>query len=347
MGHKFVKRALALVTGAVVGLGGALPSYADGIYNPGTGSTGGGGTGAKVGPSHYIFVLHDDLSRKSNPTQGWGQASTDFFVNRLNDATAGEISAKSIHAQADPACSAAMANAIARSGGKAKKARVVGLYMGIRKAPSGRWASWGANGQVYVDNYPGAWNVARTKDSFPGHSQKTIDTIYHAGLDEAKAAAVANPTGVRAVCIALNEFEPEGYELTVSTAAQGSPGMAGGTQAVHDQVRTSVKGTSVVEDLTASVVLNWDGFHGSKAKSVTKTMTVKSTGTVNSPAFTPKDFGWTSWAAGKYWYDIKVGRQKGMAKAVDTPDRVASETFTLAPPPPVKTMHDIKQGFAI
>lgn len=101
------------------------------------------------------------------------------------------------------------------------------------------------------------------------------------------------------------------------------------------------------ESLKASVVLNWDGYYGSKAKAVTKTMDISSIGTANSPTFTPKDFGWTSWAAGKYWYDIKVARQKAMAKAVDTPDRVASETFTLDPPPPVKTMHDIKQGFAI
>lgn len=344
---KFAKTLLTIAAGVSVGLGAAIPAQADTIYKPGTGSTGGGSGGTGIGPSHYIFILRDNLKKRDNPEQGWGQDSIDYFVNRIDAVLAGDISARSLHQQADPACSAAIANAIARSNGQAKRARVVGLYMGIRKAPSGRWASYGANGQVYVDNYPGAWNAARTEDSFPGHNQKTIDAIYHAGLDEAKATAAAHPAGARAVCIALNEFEPAGYELQVSTAAQGSPGMAGGTQAVHDQVRTSVKGSAVAEDLTASVVLNWDGFHGSKAKSVTKTMTVKSTGTVNSPAFTPKDFGWTSWAAGKYWYDIKANRQKGMAKAVDTPDRVASETFTLAPPPPVKTMHDIKQGFAI
>lgn len=198
----------------------------------------------------------------------------------------------------------------------------------------------GANGEKYVEYYPAAWKNAKTPGTFPGHSAQTINSIYKVGLAEANATAATNPTGARAVCIALNEFEPSGYELQVATAAQASPGTAGGTQTVHDQIRTSAKGTSVKEALKASVVLHWDGYYGGKAKAVAKTMNISSIGTANSPTFTPKDFGWTSWAAGKYWYDIKVARQKAMAKAVDTPDRVASETFTLKPPPPVKTMHD-------
>lgn len=339
MKHRLAKTLLTIAAGVSVGLGAAIPAYADGIYNPGAGGTGGGTGGTGTGPSHYVFVLGDDLSRKSNPVQGWGQASTNYFVNRLNAAVGGEMVQKQIHQWADPACNTAMQRAIARSGGKAKKARVVGLYMGIRKN-NGKWVSYGANGEEYVKHYPGAWNAARTPGTFPGHSAQTINSIYKVGLAEAKATAAANPTGARAVCIALNEFEPSGYELQVATAAQASPGVAGGTQAVHDQIRTSAKGTSVKEALKASVVLHWDGYYGGKAKAVTKTMNISSIGTANSPTFTPKDFGWTSWAAGKYWYDIKVARQKAMAKAVDTPDRVASETFTLKPPPPVKTMHD-------
>ena len=340
MKHRFAKTLLTIAAGVSVGLGAAIPAYADTVYNPGSGGTGGGSGGSGTGPSHYIFVLHDNLGRRANPDQGWGQASTNYFVNRLNAVAGGAMVQKQIHQWADPACNTALQRAIARSGGKAKKARVVGLYMGVRKN-KGKWVSYGANGKAYVDNYPGAWNAAKNANTFPGHSAKTINSIYKVGLAEANATAAAHPTGARAVCIALNEFEPEGYELQVATAAQASPGVAGGAQAVHDQIRTSAKGTSVKEALKASVVLNWDGYYGGKAKAVTKAMNISSIGTANSPTFTPKDFGWTSWAAGKYWYDIKVGRQKAMAKAVDTPDRVASETFTLKPPPPVKTMHDI------
>ena len=339
MKHRFAKTLLTVAAGLSVGLGAAIPAYADGIYNPGAGGTGGGSGGSGTGPSHYVFVMGDNLGRRANPVQGWGQASTNYFVNRLNAFVGGAMVQKQIHQWADPACNTALQRAIARSGGKAKKARVVGLYMGVRKN-KGKWVSYGANGKEYVAHYPGAWNAAKTPGTFPGHNAKTINSIYKVGLAEANATAAAHPTGARAVCIALNEFEPEGYELQVATAAQASPGVAGGAQAVHDQIRTSAKGTSVKEALKASVVLNWDGYYGGKAKAVTKAMDISSIGTANSPTFTPKDFGWTSWAGGKYWYDIKVGRQKAMAKAVDTPDRVASETFTLKPPPPVKTMHD-------
>ena len=340
MKHRFAKTLLTVAAGLSVGLGAAIPAYADGIYNPGAGGTGGGSGGSGTGPSHYVFVMGDNLGRRANPVQGWGQASTNYFVNRLNAFVGGAMVQKQIHQWADPACNTALQRAIARSGGKAKKARVVGLYMGVRKN-NGKWVSYGANGKEYVNHYPGAWNAAKTPGTFPGHSAKTINSIYKVGLAEANATAAAHPSGARAVCIALNEFEPEGYELQVATAAQASPGVAGGSQAVHDQIRTSAKGTSVKEALKASVVLNWDGYYGGKAKAVTKTMNISSIGTANSPEFTPKDFGWTSWAGGKYWYDIKVARQKAMAKAVDTPDRVASETFELKPPPPVKTMHDI------
>ena len=340
MTKKRVLRALmGASVAAAVGIG-ALAGASPASAYIGTGGGGKGGTGG-ADTDYFILVTGDDYTKKDNPFQGWGQSSIAYWVNQIDKETSGDISTNNIHRTADGACNIALQRAINRSGGKATKARVVGIYMALAKGKSGRWVAYGANGNTFRKNWPKMWDASNAKNEFSGYNAKEIQEVYNAGTQEVNATAAKYPTGSQVICIALNEFEPAGYELQVSTAAQGSPGMAGGTQAVHDQVRTSVKGSAVVEDLTASVVLNWDGFHGSKAKSVTKTMTVKSSGTVNSPAFTPKDFGWSSWAAGKYWYDIKVGRQKGMAKAVDTPDRVASETFTLALPPPVKTMHDI------
>lgn len=143
MKHRFAKTLLTIAAGLSVGLGAAIPAQADTIYNPGTGGTGGGTGGTGTGPSHYVFVLGDNLGRRANPVQGWGQASTNYYVNRLNAFVGGEMVQKQIHEWADPACNTAMQRAIARSGGKAKKARVVGLYMGVRKTPSGKWASWG------------------------------------------------------------------------------------------------------------------------------------------------------------------------------------------------------------
>lgn len=133
MKHRLAKTLLTIAAGVSVGLGAAVPAYADGIYNPGAGGTGGGSGGSGVGPSHYIFVLQDNLKKRDNPVQGWGQASTNYFVNRLNAAAGGAMVQKQIHQWADPACNTALQRAIARSGGKAKKARVVGLYMGGEK----------------------------------------------------------------------------------------------------------------------------------------------------------------------------------------------------------------------
>ena len=59
--------------------------------------------------------------------------------------------------------------------------------------------SYGANGKAYVDNYPGAWNAAKNANTFPGHSAKTINSIYKVGLAEANATAAAHPSGARAV----------------------------------------------------------------------------------------------------------------------------------------------------
>ncbi len=344
------KRAVrALMAGGVaaaVGLG-ALAGASPASAYIGTDDYGGGTGGSGLDASAFILVTGDDFARRTNPFQGWGQASIDFWVNQIDRETSGDISQKNIHEALDKACGGALDKAIARSNGQAKRARVVGIYMALGKGKNGKWVTWGANGGSFKKNWPKMWDASSAKNDFPGYSAKQVQEIYDAGAQQVNATAAKYPSGSRAICIALNELEPAGYELEVATAAQGSPGVAGGTQAVHDQIRTSAKGTSVKESLKASVVLNWDGYYGSKAKAVTKTMDISSIGTANSPTFTPKDFGWTSWAAGKYWYDIKVARQKAMAKAVDTPDRVASETFTLDPPPPVKTMHDIKQGFAI
>lgn len=335
---KVIRSLLAGGVAAAVGLcslAGASP--ADAYIGTGGGGTGGSG-GADT--NYFILVAGDNYNMKDKPTQGWGTASTAYWVNQIDKETSGQISARNIHRTADGACNTALSRAIDRSGGKATKARVVGIYMALGKS-KGKWVAYGANGQTFIRNWPKMWDASGAQGHFLGYNAKEIQKVYDAGTQQVAETAAAYPTGSQVVCIALNEFEPEGYELKVATAAQGAPGVAGGTQALHDQIRTTAEGTTISEDLKASVVLNWDGFYGGKATSATKTMTVKSIGTADSPKFTPKDFGWSSWAAGKYWYDIKVDRQKSMAKAVDTPDRVASETFTLKPPPPVKTMHDI------
>lgn len=296
----------------------------------------GSGGGSGTGPSHYLMVGGDDARRVSNPYQGWGQASTDYWLKRMEAATGGQVSMKQLHKYMDAGCQAAMQKAIAKSGGKAKRARVVMIYMGLRKN-NGKWVSWGANGNVFADNYDGVWNKSNMNSRFAGYSASLINQVKAHGKNSANA--MRGSTGARGVCVAMNEYEP-GYALGVSTTAAGYGTLAGDAKPVHDVIKTS--GGPASEKLKANVVLNWDGYEGGAVKQVTKQVDVTGSGTTTSPDFTPADFGWKQWPAGRYWFDIKVARQGTMVQPTDTADRVASETWTLKTPPPVKTMHDNK-----
>lgn len=37
------------------------------------------------------------------------------------------------------------------------------------------------------------------------------------------------------------------------------------------------------------------------------------------PSFTPSDFGWSSWEAGRYWYDLDIPAQFGYNACTDCP----------------------------
>lgn len=55
-----------------------------------------------------------------------------------------------------------------------------------------------------------------------------------------------------------------------------------------------------------------------KQNTKAKTVTVSANGDVAGPSFTPSDFGWSSWKAGRYWYDLDIPAQSGYnALAVD------------------------------
>lgn len=329
---------LAGILAVTIGLCGVVGSGLTASAGDGTGTGGdsGGGTGSGVDATKWAMVTGDDLGRMGNPYQGWGQDSINYFVNRLVASLPGAASAKNIQKTANTSCSVAIKRSLARSKG-ATKARVVGFYVALGKS-NGKWVSWGSSDNKFVSNWTTQWNATRAASTFKSYSGGEVQKIYNAGLAEAKAVAASPAVGSRSVCIALNDMEP-GYDLKISTAAQKSPGISGGSQAVYDQIRAT-SNASIKESLNANVLLHWDGFYGGTPKSVSKTMTINNNGTFNTPVFVPKDFGWEDWAAGKYWYDVKVARQKQMIRAVDTPDRVTSETFTLKPPPPVKTMHD-------
>lgn len=152
---------------------------------------------------------------------------------------------------------------------------------------------------------------------------------------------------IRVVVLAKNQPAQPKYKLSVTTAQSSPAAMTvGSVSPVHDVITTSANGSSIRENVSAKVIMHYDGQRNGyvAAKSAEKTMTLGNTGTANSPDFTPSDFGMSQWQEGTYWFDVQVAKQGKMAAAVDTTDREASESFPVAAVPPSKPSKSIQEG---
>lgn len=152
---------------------------------------------------------------------------------------------------------------------------------------------------------------------------------------------------IRVVVLAKNQPAQPKYKLSVTTAQSSPAAMTvGSVSPVHDVITTSANGSSIRENVSAKVIMHYDGQRNGyvAAKSAEKTMTLGNTGTANSPDFTPSDFGMSHWQEGTYWFDVQVAKQGKMAAAVDTTDREASESFPVAAVPPAKPSKSIEDG---
>jgi len=129
------------------------------------------------------------------------------------------------------------------------------------------------------------------------------------------------------------------FDLDITTDHSGGFSLAGSTGPVSDLVHASSNGSRVGGTVNANVILNWDGFGSNAApKAATKAFAVRLDGDTRTPNFTPADFGWNAWPAGRFWFDIRVPEQSLMSGAVDTPDRDPRETWVATPPPPEKIL---------
>lgn len=116
---------------------------------------------------------------------------------------------------------------------------------------------------------------------------------------------------------AAERFRLDRQTGKATTTAAGTFVQAGGTTATHDTLHLAfpgaktLKATSTLHYAASDTAVKADA---SKAK----TATVAANGDVAGPTFTPSDFGWSSWKAGRYWYDLDVPAQSGYdALAVD------------------------------
>ena len=155
----------------------------------------------------------------------------------------------------------------------------------------------------------------------------TAGTYYWFDVWVDKAdVALSGDTGVMALSGTLSHdgkadaaerFRLDRQAGRATTTAAGTFDRAGGMAATHDTLHLAFPGartlkvTSTLRYAASDTAVKADA---SKAKAVT----VAANGDVAGPSFTPSDFGWSSWKAGRYWYDLDIPAQSGYdALAVD------------------------------
>ena len=116
---------------------------------------------------------------------------------------------------------------------------------------------------------------------------------------------------------AAEQFRLDKQTGKATTTAAGTFARAGGTAATHDVLHLAFPGAKT---LKATSTLHYAANAAAVKADVSraKTVTVAANGDVAGPTFTPADFGWSAWKAGRYWYDLDIPTQAGYnALAVD------------------------------
>lgn len=330
---KLARTMTAAAISAALLMGGSL-AYADGGGSGGQGGDGGGGSAT------YGKWFVDD---NNHPTT---LAGVKWFISKLgtsNTANNGGSDAKITAAlnQAVEECKArgnttcrvvAVGAALARSSNGT-------FYNGHNVVPTNEWSNYIQSLNSFA-NKQLAHNGHEYKLQTQFSQAKT--SVYQLAQEATVKSGGAGRTNIDIVVIGNNEPSPATYNLTVTTTQQnGSKITVGGTQGVQDRLNLTSSDSRVKETLkNVQVILNWDGFGTTKGTPVMKTVTVANDGSILSPVFTPKDFTWDGWKAGRYWFDVRIPLQGRMTARVDTPDREASEQYTVQAPPMVKKLYD-------
>jgi len=295
----------------------------------GGGGFAGGGSGGGLATGYWLFT-GDYLDASYQPVQGWGQDSIDYFREAM-DANYDFVNTIDPVAAMNSACGEAIDNAIARSDGASTRARVIQVGVSVGESGGNWYMGWGG-----VKSEMDPWYRDLTLDNYwqgdlPGYSQTLLNRVRNTFLNSI-------PSNPRIVCVALNDMEVNEYELEIETDATGTFATAGSTSTVRDRIITDTDST-IREDVEATVFLRWGHLEDSGYESVSKTVTLPNKGTTDSPAFTPSDFGWASWPAGKYWFNVSVPKQGKMSAAASHLGASDSrENWTAAPTAPTKRL---------
>lgn len=330
----------ALVT-ALATLASPLAAYADG----GGGSSGGSG-GSGDGEGVITWIADDSLGSPSVANvqaQLSAIAGISYTSNGIDDGTTATSTALSA------AVSECQARYAAVHPGEAAQAGCRLFAVGVVNTDK---HFTGASGGLTQDQWMTAYVGQVANRSF-SHNDKAYNTaqVFTDGSTTIDAIVARETNGgnrsIVTIVLSADEPEPANYKLSVSTKQSSPASMkVGSTAAVHDVITTSNNGSSISENVSAKVIMHYDGQKNGyvAAKSVTKSVTVSNSGTANSPDFTPSDFGLSHWQEGTYWFDVQVAKQGKMAAAVDTTDREAAESFPVAAVPPAKPGKSIEEG---
>lgn len=325
------RKAISAVIAAGV-LGGSLIAAPAAQANIGGGGVGGGGQG--TGAYNYLLLTYDDMSY-SNPPQGWGQDSINTFKSMLEGNTVYQpLQGLDLTGHFDnyirAACNTALSEASSRGNGARSRVVQVGMTM-HNGGVNGSWVpAWGGASNDFTAWYQGVADAQNAANLF-GWDQQGRNLVKSTFLDNIGSQP-------RAVCVAVNEFELiRDYPLSVSTDKGATFNLAGSRNAVNDVIHAGNGGSTIRESLSATIQLHWDGPEG-RSQVRSKPVRINNQGDTRTPDFVPSDFGWDSWPAGGFWFDVQVAKQGRMSAAVDTPDRDPRESWTSSPIAPVKTL---------
>ncbi len=346
-GRRLFSRTTALLTAGAMLAGGGVLAFAGG----GSGSAGGGG-----GDGGGNFW--QGWAYKDNNDGGWGndlaavqRAVKSTGVEWDSSGPANTYATQALN-EAKTECSTRFDQAHPDQRGRAN-CRVVGVGFVAYKASNNKWTYQGvatASRSYWHDNWynkianGNTWrnNGAEytTAQAFSDEKSMTVNKLAEKVFGDAGKTSIS--------VIVLNQYEPGGvpaYKLGVTTKAASNGASVGSNTAVHDVITTT--GGQSGTNVTANVSLHYDGHPAGlyKAAKATQSVAVSTAGSTNSPSFTPANFGMKEgWPEGTYWFDVQVAKQGNMSAAVDTPDREASETFTLKAIPPDKPHKTITPG---
>lgn len=328
----------ALVAGGVL-VGGAGVALADGGSGSGTGS------GGDKAPAMF-WQYRDNNNGSFGPASSFASVQAAFDAAGVAVTGAGVTRAQ---ASLDAARAECERNFAAHHPGQgAADCRVVGVgavYVADSKKDDGSgWVSqdmwqqlwdqkiapvsWTHGGQKYMVNYP-----------FEDDPSMSVTKLM-------QKEAAKPQTGV--IVIVLNKYQPKkpptDYELTITTDVNKPKDLkAGSTDKVSDTIHAS-QSAGDAQQVNATVIMHYDGSKHVAAKTATKTVKITTKGDTRTPEFAPSDFGFKSWPAGTYWFDVQVARQGNMKAAVDTADREASESFRIVDVPPEAPVKEIEKG---